>query len=365
MIRLAARRVLRPDGSLRPGVVVCDGPRIVTVGEPEPDEAVPDTTLAPGLVDLQVNGFANLDVGDGTAADLAALGTLLGRRGTTAWCPTLTSRPLPDYDAWLASHPSPAPGEIGLHLEGPFLAVPGAHRADVLRPPDLRWLAALPARIRLVTLAPELPGAGDAIAMLAAAGRLVSLGHSDADLATAAAGAAAGARMVTHTFNAMGPLHHRRPGLAGAALTDERLTPAVIGDGVHTHPAVLRLVLTVGPAVLVSDSVATSRPPGRSFPEGPPAGRPRPEGSPAGGARLADGTLAGSVITLAEAVRIAVHDAGVPLAVALTAATSTPADLIGYDGGRLRPGGRADLVAFDLGLAVSRVWVGGQVLPPG
>ncbi len=379
MIRLAARRVLRPDGSLRPGVVVCDGPRVVTIGEPEPDEVLPDTTLAPGLVDLQVNGFADFDVGDGTAADLAALGTLLGRRGTTAWCPTLTSRPLPDYEAWLTSHPAPAPGEIGLHLEGPFLAVPGAHRADVLRPPDLGWLAALPARIRLVTLAPELPGAGEAIALLAAAGRLVSLGHSDADFATAAAGAAAGARMVTHTFNAMGPLHHRRPGLAGAALTDDRLTPAVIGDGVHTHPAVLKLVLTLGPAVLVSDSVATGRHPdrpGRFAPAPAPGAAPLPDGSPAstarlpdgtlaGGARPPDGTLAGSVITLADAVRIAVHEAGVPLGVALTAATSTPADLIGYDGGRLQPGGRADLVAFDPGLALSRVWIDGQVLPPG
>ena len=172
--------------------------------------------------------------------------------------------------------------------------------------------------------------------------------------------------MVTHTFNAMGPLHHRRPGLAGAALTDERLTPAVIGDGVHTHPAVLKLVLTIGPAVLVSDSVATGRPSDRSLPEGSPSGGPRlPDGTLAGGARLPDGTLAGSVITLADAVRIAVHEAGVPLGVALTAATSTPADLIGYDGGRLRPGGRADLVAFDPGLVLSRVWVGGQVLPPG
>ncbi len=127
----------------------------------------------------------------------------------------------------------------------------------MLRPPDLGWLAALPARVRLVTIAPELEGAVDAIALLAASGRLVSLGHSRADLATAAAAAAAGARMVTHTFNAMGPLHHRAPGLAGAALTDAGLTPAVIGDGVHVHPAVLRLVLSVGPAVLVSDSVAS------------------------------------------------------------------------------------------------------------
>ena len=348
MIRLAARRVLRADGSLRPGVVVCEGPRIVAIGEPDPGEALPDITLAPGLVDLQVNGFGPFDVGRGSAEHLASLGNLLARRGTTAWCPTLTSRPLPAYGAWLADHDTPAPGEIGLHLEGPFLTVPGAHQPEMLRPPDLGWLAALPARVRLVTIAPELDGAPEAITMLATTGRLVSLGHSHADLATAAAAADAGARMVTHTFNAMSPLHHRRPGLAGAALTNARLTPAVIGDGVHIHPAVLKLVLSAKPAVLVSDSVASD-----SVGSGG-----------AGGARLPDGTLAGSLVTLAEAVRVTVHDAGVPLGVALTAATATPADLIGYSGGRLRPGGPADLVAFGPQLEVAGVWTGGRALAP-
>jgi len=361
VLRLTARRVLRPDGSLRPGVIVCDGPVIVAIADPDPDDPLPDVTLAPGLVDLQVNGYAGLDVATGTAADLAALGALLARRGTTAWCPTLTSRPLPEYGAWLEAHPAPAPGEIGLHLEGPFLTVAGAHRPEVLRPPDPGWVKALPPRVRLVTLAPELEGAEDAITELAGTGRLVSLGHSHADYATAAAAAAAGARMVTHTFNAMGPLHHRAPGLAGAALTDDRLTPAVIGDGVHLHPAVLKLVLCGGPAVLVSDSVASDGRPDAAT----AAGAGPPEGTLAGGARRPDGTLAGSLITLAEAVRVAVQDAGVPAGVALTAATMTPARLIGYEGGELRPGGRADLVALDPDLALARVWIGGQALTPG
>jgi N-acetylglucosamine-6-phosphate deacetylase len=258
----------------------------------------------------------------------------------------LTSRPLPAYAAWLAANPDAAPGELGVHLEGPFLSPhrAGAHRVEVLRPPDLTFLADLPARVRLVTLAPELPGALDALAALSARGVSVALGHSDAGYDQAVAAADAGARLVTHVFNAMAPLHHRAPGLAGAALADDRLVPCVIGDGVHVHPAVLALVLRAGPAVLVSDAVS--------------AADVQVED---GAARLPDGTLAGSVITLADAVRTAVG-AGVPLGVALTAATRTPADVMGRPAlGRLVAGAAADVVAFGPSLDVEHVWVAGEL----
>jgi N-acetylglucosamine-6-phosphate deacetylase len=337
---LAARRVLRPDGSLGPGTVVIEGGQVADVLDDAGSEA-PDRTLSPGLVDLQVNGLGDRDV---AAGDLAALGEALAAAGTTSWCPTLTSRPLPAYGEWLGAHPDPAPGEVGLHLEGPFLAAAraGAHPRDVLRAPDRDFLASLPARVRIVTLAPELPGALEAIGLLRAAGVTVALGHSDASYEEAVAAAAAGASLVTHVFNAMAPLHHRSPGLAGAALADRRLVPAVIGDGVHVHPAVVALVLRSGPAVLVSDSVST-----RGL---------RVEG---GAARLADGTLAGSLVTLADAVRTAVA-AGIPLALALTAATGVPADVIGRpDLGRLARGAPADIVAFGPSLEVEAVWVAG------
>jgi N-acetylglucosamine-6-phosphate deacetylase len=327
--RLSARRVLRPDGSLRPGTVVLDGGRVDAVLD-DPGPSPPDLTLAPGLVDLQVNGLGGLDVWRG---DLDALGRTLSDAGTTAWCPTLTSAPLDAYGAWFDAHPAPAPGEIGVHLEGPFLhpARAGAHAPDHLRPTDPVWLDALPARVRLVTLAPELTGGLDAVRRLRARGVTVAIGHSNATYDEAVAAADAGATLVTHVFNAMAPMHHRDPGLAGAALADERLTPAVIGDGVHVHPAVLALVLRTGRAVLVSDSVQ------------------------ARSARRPDGSLGGSTVTLADAVRIAVG-AGVPLATALVAATARPAAVIGRaDLGRLEPGARGGVVALDVSLRVIRV----------
>jgi len=329
MERLSARRVLRPDGSLRPGTVVLDGGRVAAVLD-DPGPSPPDLTLTPGLVDLQVNGLGDLDVWHG---DTRALGEALRAAGTTSWCPTLTSAPLGAYADWFATHPTPAPGEIGVHVEGPFLhpARAGAHPPEHLRPPDSAWLAALPPRVRLVTLAPELAGGLEAIAVLRRAGVVVALGHSNASYDEAVAAAAAGATLVTHVFNAMAPMHHRAPGLAGAALTDRRLTPAVIGDGVHVHPAVLALVLGTGRAVLVSDAVRSSA------------------------ARLPDGALGGSTITLADAVRVAVG-AGVAPAAALLAATARPAEVIGrLDLGRLDEGAPGDVVAFDADLRVVQV----------
>jgi N-acetylglucosamine-6-phosphate deacetylase len=167
--------------------------------------------------------------------------------------------------------------------------------------------------------------------VLRARGVAVALGHSNATYDEALAAADAGATLVTHVFNAMAPMHHRAPGLAGAALSDARLAPAVIGDGVHVHPAVLALVLATGHAVLVSDSVRTDA------------------------ARRPDGSLGGSTVTLAEAVAVAVR-AGVPLATALVAATARPAALIGRtDLGRLEPGARGDVVALDASFRVVRV----------
>jgi N-acetylglucosamine-6-phosphate deacetylase len=350
-VRLSGRRVLRPDGSLGPGTVVIDGARITAV-EDAPAGSGPDVTLAPGLIDVQVNGAAARDAWSATADGLDELGAWLARRGTTGWCPTLTSRPLDAYATWLSSHDRPATGEIGLHLEGPFLSRPGAHTPAALRPEvDRAWLAGLPARVRIVTLAPELPGALEAITELTARGVVVALGHTDATYDDALRAAEAGARLVTHVFNAMTPLGHRQPGLPGAALTLDALTPAVIGDGVHVHPAILGLVLRTGTAVLVSDSVAWER--GGLVTDG-------------GAARLADGTLAGSMITLAGAVKIAVEQAGVALGTALTAATATPAALLGCaDRGRLVAGARADVVELDGGLQPCRVWVGGNLLGPG
>lgn len=251
------------------------------------------------MIDLQVNGAFGLDVRDGPDA-LLEIAAGLAARGVTGFCPTLVTAP-PGAAETLLAEAAGISGVLGVHLEGPFLnpAAAGAHDPALMRPVDPgeigELIAAGPPAI--VTLAPELPGAVAAIEQLAAAGVVVSLGHSRATLAEAARGFDAGATMATHLFNAMGPLHHREPGLAGCALDRDDVFIGLIADGVHVHDAVVRLVLRAAPGrvVLVSDAaVETHRP---------------------------DGTLAGSALLLDQIVR-RLHALGVDPG---DAATGAPA----------------------------------------
>jgi len=356
--RLAAARVLTPEGLVDHAAVEVDGGLVVGV-EPV-DGPVPERILAPGFVDLQVNGLDDVDVAE-AGERWPHLDRLLAAGGVTTWCPTLVTAPLEAYPARLEAVAAAAerpgggrPAIAGVHLEGPFLGGrPGAHPVDLLRPLDLDWLGALPDVVRLVTLAPELEGAPEAVRLLRRRGMAVSLGHSGATPEQVAACVEAGATLVTHVFNGMPPLHHRDPGLAGTALLDDRLTACVIGDGVHVSPAAVALVFRCKPAgrvALVSDAVAW-----RAYEH---AGTPIALVD--GAARLPDGTLAGSAITLDAAVRTAVAG-GVPLADALVAASPTPAGAIGCDDrGRLVPGARADLVALGPDLSVQATWVAGE-----
>jgi N-acetylglucosamine-6-phosphate deacetylase len=342
-----------------PAAVVVEGARVAGIDAVA--GPVPDRTLAPGLVDLQVNGLDDVDVAAARDDDWSRLDALLAAGGVTTWCPTLVTAPLAGYPERLAAIAGAAgrpgggrPSIAGAHLEGPFLGGrPGAHPVDLLLPLDLGWLAALPEVVRLVTLAPELDGAPDAVRLLRARGVAVSLGHSAASPAQVGACVAAGATLVTHLFNGMPPLHHRDPGLAGEALLDDRLTACVIGDGVHVAPAAVAIAFRCKPpgrVALVSDAIAWRAP------EHAGAAIRLVDGA----ARLADGTLAGSAITLDAAVRTAVAG-GVPLADALVAASATPAAAVGCnDRGRLAPGARADLVALGPDLEVQATWVAGE-----
>lgn len=360
---MRAATVVTPEGPLSPGEVVLDAGRIAEIRPAS--GPVADVVVAPGFVDLQVNGVEDVDCGS-PDADWARAGAHLARTGVTAWLPTLVSQPLDRYPARLdaiaaamadaaSDGDPPAPEILGVHLEGPFLGGRrGAHRAEDVIALDLEWLRALPEHVRLVTLAPEQEGAGGAVELLAGRGVLVSLGHSAADLATTIAAVDRGARMVTHLFNGMAPLHHREPGILGAGLADDRLSAGLIADGVHVHHSLLPVVFRAkgaGRVALVTDAVAWR------------TGRLRDAGVAVvdGAPRLEDGTLAGSVLTMDAAVRNVV-DAGVPLADALLAASATPATLLAdHDRGRLRVGARADLVVLDADdLSVTRTVVAGR-----
>jgi N-acetylglucosamine-6-phosphate deacetylase len=351
--RLLAKTIIRADGRTDPGAVVVDGDRIVDIEPAQPHAAVPDRILAPGFVDLQVNGIRRVDVASADGADWDDLDARLLAQGVTTWCPTLVTAPLERYAAPLERIAAAAarddgavrPTVAGAHLEGPFLGgAPGAHPRDLIRPPDLEWLAELPGIVRVMTIAPEARGALDAIALLRDRGVLVSLGHSTATFEQAATAIDGGARLVTHCFNGMGPLHHRDPGLIGAALSDDRVAVSLIADLIHVHPAIVGLVFRAKPSTrvaLVTDAVAWS------------GGGDAP--------RLADGTLMGAVVTMDGAIRNAVQRCGVPLVDALRAASTTPADLLGlWDRGRIMPGSRADLVALRPDLTVETTWVAGR-----
>lgn len=358
---IRARAALLPAGWRGPTeLVVVDGVIDAVVDATGP---VDDVVVAPGFVDLQVNGVLDLDCATADGDEWDELGRLQAAAGVTAWLPTLVTMPLEDYAAPLAriaaamARTPTGACVLGAHLEGPFLGErPGAHRTEWIRPIDPQWLDGLPDHVRLVTLAAERPGATEAIAALSARGVVASVGHSDATAAEVRAATAAGATMVTHLFNAMSPLHHREPGVVGAALVDDRTTVGLIADDAHVHPDLYRLVFRAkgpGRVALVTDAVAwrslSRRWRGLELRDGVP--------------QLPDGTLAGSAVTMDRAVRNVVR-AGVALEHALVAASTTPASVLGDTSrGTIGPGVRADLVVLEPdSLEVVRTYVAGEAV---
>ncbi len=350
---LRARRALLPDG-IRPAEVLVEDGRLAAVADrvDAPADAVVREVpvLSPGFVDLHVHA---LD-GCGTVGtpDVPGLSHALARRGVTSFLATTVASPVADLLPLLVPAAVTGARCVGVHLEGPWLASghAGAQPREGLAAPSVADLEVLLAAgpPAMVTLAPELPGADAVLARAVAAGVVVALGHSGASYDEAAAAVRAGARHVTHCFNAMRPLHHREPGLAGAALDLAEVSIEVIADGVHLHPAVVRLLWRACGArrvCLVSDAVDLEAPDVRG--DGDATRRP-------------DGTLAGSRVGLDQAVRNCVAW-GIPLADALTMASTTPAGVLGHDA-VLVPGAVADLVALDDELGVVSTWVDGEVV---
>ncbi len=337
-----------------------------------------DVLVAPGLLDIHVHGGAGHDVMRADPEGRAAMERLMARHGVAAYLATTVSAPL---DATLESLGHLSCGiqaaedgagrarPLGIHLEGPFISHirRGAHPPEHLLAPtpallDQMWHAAQ-GTVRLLTIAPELPGAIETIARARELGIRVSLGHSDADGAAARAGIAAGATQATHTFNAMPPLEHRASNLLSVALSDPRLMAELICDGIHVEPEVAAVFLRAkGPegAILVTDGIsATGMPPGRyrlgGFEVEVRDGR----------AMINEKTLAGSVLTLDRAVRNAAAFAAWPLAGALRLATHNPAQAMGWPRrGRLVAGAAADFIVLDSAGpepgTVRRTYIGGR-----
>jgi len=375
---IAAPRVipgLPGTGVLEPGYLTMHGGVITEVGQGPPpgppDLALGAGTLVPGLVDLQVNGYYGVDLADCDPGGWALVARRLPETGTTAFLPTFITAPVATLAtelrsaAKIASAVTTGARILGVHLEGPFLspARAGAHRRDWIVPPSPEALAGLLDAggdlLRLVTLAPEAEGGLAAVAALTAAGVGVSVGHSDATAAQVAAAAAAGARMVTHLFNAQRGLHHREPGVVGQALTDHRLTSGLIVDLSHVSAAGCAIAFAAAPGriCLVTDAAACAgMPPGRYLLGGQPVELP-PDGS---APVRPGGTLAGSALRMDQAVANAVA-VGLGPAEAVAAATRIPADLIGRPGlGRLAAGAAADLAWLGDDLRARATWVGGE-----
>jgi N-acetylglucosamine-6-phosphate deacetylase len=349
------------DGSLVPGdVEIVDG-RIGRVGVSSPNGR--GRIAAPGFIDLQVNGFGGVDFLEADGAGYRRAGEALLETGVTGYLPTLITTPEEELVAAMREIPIVAEGPriLGIHLEGPFLSPIrlGTHPPSARRDPEPalleRLLAAGP--VRIMTIAPELPGAGALIDALQRHGVTVSLGHTDATAEQANAAFDRGVRTVTHLFNAMRPFEHRDPGIAGAALAREDVIVQIINDGVHLAHDTVQLVwqAAAGRVALVTDATAGAGVSDGAYSLGSLEVVVRD-----GAVRGPNGVLAGSVLTMIDAVRN-LHALGVGLADAIAAATSVPADVLGLPTiGRLDRDLPADLVVLSDNLEIEGVYVGGE-----
>ena len=360
--------IAKPDGStVRGQVTFADR---ITALDPASDAG--DDHILPGFVDLQVNGSHGIDVMNATADELATLSRHLAREGTCAWMPTAVTAPIEkiaqvhESIATVIEHSRSKDSDVaailGMHLEGPFISPLrlGAHPKLNLEPRgDAFERVFAMSALRLITLAPELIGGPDAIRRLTARNVVVSIGHTNATLDEANAGIDAGARMFTHLFNAMRRLNHRDPGAIAAALAPSAAVAGIIPDAVHVHPAILRLAFAArgrNGLILVTDKVALAQTSGSERKVGRARATIRD-----GAARLDDGTLAGSIISMLDGVRVMVEKAGVKIGDAAVMAATNPARLIGAnDCGLIQVGARADIILLSRTLELKSVFIAGR-----
>jgi len=405
MIVLSGAALVLADAVLSPGTLVVDGGRIVDIRPDAPSASHADSHFAfhghyivPGFIDVHVHGVDGIDAldsGDSGAEPVALIADRLPRYGVTAFCPTTIAcapgplRGVLDQVRRARTTPSPRGARVlPAHLESNFInpEYSGAQPSDCLRSPRaalgsggsvgsggpggsefaaadiLGEIERATPDVGIVTLAPELDGAIDLVKWLASRGHRVSLGHSGATYDQALDAIAAGARHATHLFNRMPPLGHRAPGLAGAVLQAEEIAAEIICDGFHVHTAMVRMAIAAkrpSRVMAITDATAAAGlPPGSAAMLG---GQPITAG-PATALR-ADGTIAGSIVTMDRAFQMLVGQAGLSLVDAATVCATTPARELGLVGhGLLTTGAVADLVVLDAQLTVVQTYIAGQLV---
>jgi len=383
-----ARRLFTPVEEIQNALLAVEDGKISDVGSRSAAQVPPqakvvdfgDSVLSPGFFDIHMHGGAGVDAMRASASEFSQLGKFLVQNGVTGYFPTTVAAPLDaTYKALerladaieAAESGATADGNsvearpLGIHLEGPFLSHKrrGVHPPEYLVEPTLKifdelWQAAR-GHVRMMTIAPEIPGAMEVIAEAARRGVCVSIGHSDADMPVARKAVASGARHATHTFNAMRPLDHRQPGIIGEVLSDDGITADVIADGIHVSPEVVKVFLQAKGrerAVLITDAISATGMPDGKYQLGPI------EVDVKDGKCTANGSLAGSVLTMDRAVRNVTQFSNWSLRDAVRAATLNPASAVRMNGlyGMLKPGARADFAVLSPEGNVLKAIVGGH-----
>jgi N-acetylglucosamine-6-phosphate deacetylase len=377
MAVFSGARIVTPGGVLSPGWIAIEGDRVAELGQGAPAPGAPVADLGgqwvlPGFIDIHVHGGGGTSFTEGGAGDARRAAAFHRRSGSTRIVASLVTAPVDELAERAAMLADLADEGVidGIHLEGPFLSQArcGAQDPRYLIDPDVdafeRMRAAARGHLRMITIAPELPGATELIRAVVAAGVVAAVGHSDATAEITAAAIDAGASHATHLFNGSRPLDHREPGPPGALLdaaADGRVTCEAISDGTHLHDMTIRLIARASGMVLVTDAMAAAGMPDGDYRLGQQAV------TVAGGvARLAGGmpgagSIAGSTATMAHVVHHAITSAGLPVTEVAAGASGSPAHVIGLTGsGTLVPGAVADLVVLDDDFRLTRVMARGQ-----